>query len=145
MTGRPVSLEKATHRKRRDAKQPAYGESHGGGVTERRSYRKEKRKCSSSSRIPCSKLGISGLKVIWEMSVDTKMRHRLGAVLRTGQLRNILIVSVCTVIVFLMADRFFVYPLFYGFMIENPEVDAIRTVEHLAIDRTSIEFHSMLL
>ena len=36
MTGRPVSLEKATHRKRWDAKQPAYGESHGGGVTERR-------------------------------------------------------------------------------------------------------------
>ena len=36
VTGRPVSLEKANHRKRWDAKQPAYGESHGGGVTERR-------------------------------------------------------------------------------------------------------------
>ncbi len=36
MTGRPVSLERANHRKRWDAKQPAYGESHGGGVTERR-------------------------------------------------------------------------------------------------------------
>ncbi len=36
MTGSPVSLEKANHRKRWDAKQPAYGESHGGGVTERR-------------------------------------------------------------------------------------------------------------
>ncbi len=36
MTGRPVSLEKANHRKRWDAKQPAYSESHGGGVTERR-------------------------------------------------------------------------------------------------------------
>jgi len=34
--GGPVSLEKANHWKRWDAKQTAYGESHGGGVTERR-------------------------------------------------------------------------------------------------------------
>ena len=32
----PVSLEKANHWKQWDAKQTAYGESHGGGVTERR-------------------------------------------------------------------------------------------------------------
>jgi len=41
VTGAPVSLEKANRRKRRDAKQPAYGASpygisQGGGVTERR-------------------------------------------------------------------------------------------------------------
>ena len=35
VTGHPVSLEKANHWKRWDAKQPAYGESYGGGVTER--------------------------------------------------------------------------------------------------------------
>jgi len=35
-TGCPGSLEKANRWKRWDAKQPAYGESHGGGVTERR-------------------------------------------------------------------------------------------------------------
>ena len=28
----PVSLERANHRKRWDAKPPAYGESHGGGI-----------------------------------------------------------------------------------------------------------------
>ena len=65
-------------------------------------------------------------------NIDAKLRQRLGAILRTGYLRNILIVSVCIAIVFPIADRFFIYPLFYAFVIENTEVDAIRTAEHLA-------------
>ena len=53
------------------------------------------------------------------LNIDSTMRQRLGSVLRTGYLRNILIASVCIAVVFPFADRFFIYPLFSEFVIEN--------------------------
>ena len=66
--------------------------------------------------------------------MSVKMRQRLGAVLRTGYLRNILIVSVCIAVVFPIADRFFIYPLFSAFVIENSEEEAVRAARHLALE-----------
>ena len=67
-------------------------------------------------------------------NIDAKMRQRLGDVLRTGYLRNILIVSVCIAVVFPIADRFFIYPLFSAFVIENSEEEAVRAARHLALE-----------
>ena len=67
-------------------------------------------------------------------NIGAKMRQRLGAVLRTGFLRNILIVSVCIAVVFPIVDRFFVYPLISEFVIENTEDEAVLVAKHLALE-----------
>ena len=66
--------------------------------------------------------------------MSVKMRQGLGTVLRTGYLRNILIVSVSIAVVFPIADRFFIYPLFSAFVIENSEEEAVRAARHLAFE-----------
>ena len=68
------------------------------------------------------------------LNIDSPMRQRLGSVLRTGYLRNILIASVCIAVVFPFADRFFIYPLFSEFVIENTQEEAVRAAKHLVLE-----------
>ena len=68
------------------------------------------------------------------LNIDSTMRQRLGSVLRTGYLRNILIASVCIAVVFPFADRFFIYPLFSEFVIENTQEEAVRAAKHLVLE-----------
>lgn len=53
---------------------------------------------------------------------------------KTPYLRNIIIVALCILVTFPIVNRFYIYPEYYGFVIENAEKEAEKTARYLALD-----------
>ncbi len=62
-----------------------------------------------------------------------QMSQALSVIFRVRFLRNLLFVALAISVVFPIANRFFVYPLFSDFVIGNMEEEAIRVARHLSL------------